>query len=178
GDDSIDTAAVRLAAVDIALWRGKLDDAERELKPAQQTLLSRLGPSHPYTARAELAQAQVAWQHGRRDEADTLLSEANAKLAAAGPTATRYLAAGQCLQAEVLLSGKVEGSREQAAKLAAACLDTRKGIAADSWETHWAEALLSLARNDRAAFVTATGKVDAALGSENPLTKRLRNLWR
>ena len=178
GDDSIDTAAVRLAAVDIALWRGKLDDAERELKPAQQTLQSRLGSSHPYTARAELAQAQVAWQHGRRDEADTLLSEANAKLAAAGPTATRYLAAGQCLQAEVLLSGKVEGSREQAAKLAAACLDTRKGIAADSWETYWAEALLSLARNDRAAFVSAAGKVANVLGKDNPLSKRLRALWR
>src|SRR5690606_27921013 len=34
GDDSIDTAAVRLAAVDIALLRGDLADAEKALKPA------------------------------------------------------------------------------------------------------------------------------------------------
>ena len=178
GDDSIDTAAVRLTAVDIALLRGDLADAERSLKPARETLLARLGPAHPYTARAELAQAHIAWQRGRRDEADQQLSAANDKLTAAGATATRFLAAGQCLQAEVLLSGSAEGSREQAAKLAQACLDIRRSIAADSWETAWAGALLSLAQGDRAAFVTAANKVDGTLGADNPLARRLRALWR
>ena len=174
GEDSVDTALVRLAAGEHALAAEEWPRAAQLLAAARASLRQRLGEAHPYTARAGQAAGELAAARGDAAPALRELDAAVAVLEQAGPAAARSLAAALCSRAELRLAA---GRREPAGEDAERCLALRSSLAGPtSWETAHAQALRDAARGSRDR--TAAAKLAAVLGADHPRVLALNRLTR
>lgn len=72
GEDSLDTASVRLVQADIALARQELANAHELASDAFARMRARTGPNHPLPLRAELTLARIAALRGQASAAAEL----------------------------------------------------------------------------------------------------------
>ena len=172
GEDSVDTALVRLAVVDHALAAGDAQRAATLLASARAVIDARLGVQHPYAARAAQAAGEVAAAQGNRVAARAGFDRAVTVLEGGGSPLARYLAAALCARAEFALA---TDARAAAATDAERCLALRRDLAGPtSWETAHAQALLDAAHgsSDRSAIA----KVAAVLGERHPKVLALNRM--
>jgi eukaryotic-like serine/threonine-protein kinase len=173
GEDSLDTASVRLAWADLLLARGRGREAQAEAGKVIAVFEQRLGANHALSARARIALARAHQAQGRLAEAEAGLDAAIATLREAGAAGVPFLGASLCQRAELALA------RNQAARaeaFAGECLDLLRARVAEShWDVHTGLGLQAAARHRQSPtaesatqHAQAVAALAESLGSDNP----------